>query len=200
MDSVWKWSLLEIEEIKHRPHAGSERCIWSWYISCRIRNGLHQQVFVLMKGNWAKRLRYVKWHNNWTENQWQQVLWRDESSLEPGPQHYWSSGASSWQTMEPKVANTKEERQNVPQEAWRTIPEDYLKIWQESLSKSVQTVLKNKGAQTKYLLSSLLELYELCFCLIYCISIDVCTCFNESVHLCLWESIKKWGVAQQLIN
>jgi len=27
-----------------------------------------------------KRLRYDKWHKKWTENQWLQVLWRDESS------------------------------------------------------------------------------------------------------------------------
>jgi len=45
---------------------------------------------------------------------------------------------------------SKEELWNVLQEAWRTIPGDYLKNGQESLSKSVQAVLKNKGAQTKY--------------------------------------------------
>ena len=34
--------------------------------------------------------------------------------------------------------------------AWKTIPEDYLEKWRESLPKSVQAVLKNKGAHTKY--------------------------------------------------
>jgi len=48
-------------------------------------------------------------------------------------------------------------------EAWRTIPEDIPKMWQESLSKRVQTVLKNKGGHTKYWLSSSLELYKLCY-------------------------------------
>ena len=44
----------------------------------------------LRKENSAKGLRYAKWHKNRTENQWQQVLWRNESS----PQHYWSSVGS----------------------------------------------------------------------------------------------------------
>jgi len=53
----------------------------------------------------------------------------------------------------------------------------------ESLFKRVQTVLENKGAQTRYSLSSLLEMYKLCFCLIFCIYIYVCMCLNKSLHL-----------------
>jgi len=56
-----------------------------------IRNGLHGRVAVkklfLKKGNREKRLSYAKRHKKWTENQWQQVLWRDESSPEPGPKY-----------------------------------------------------------------------------------------------------------------
>ena len=106
-----------------------------------IRNGLHGRVTVkkpfLRKGNREKRLSYAKWHKKWTENQWQQVLWREPTS--------------------------KEKLWNVPQEAWRTTPEDCLKKWRESLSKRVQAVLKNRWDHTKYWLSSLLELYKLCF-------------------------------------
>ena len=93
---------------------GPERCFWpfSWSPIVHwslIRNGLHGRVAVkkpfLRKGNREKRLRYAKQHKKWTENQWQQVLWRDESSPEPGPQHYWSSVGSSWQRTEQKAAN-----------------------------------------------------------------------------------------------
>jgi len=77
--------------------------------SSLIRNGLHGRVAVkkpfLRKGNRAKRLSYAKWQKKWTENQWQQVLWRDESSPEPGPQHYWSSVGLMWQRTEQKAAN-----------------------------------------------------------------------------------------------
>lgn len=45
--------------------------------------------------------------------------------------------------------------------AWRTIPKDNLKKLPESLSKKVQTVLKNDGSHDKDLLSSLLELCKL---------------------------------------
>jgi len=47
------------------------------------------------------------------------------------------------------------------EENWRTTPEDYLKKLQDSLSKTAQAALKNKGARTKYRLSSLLELNKL---------------------------------------
>ena len=50
------------------------------------------------KGNRHKRFRFAKWHKNWTENQWRHVLWSDESSPEPRPQHYWSSVWSPWHT------------------------------------------------------------------------------------------------------
>jgi len=53
-----------------------------------IRNGLHGWVAVrkpfLRKGNREKRLRYAKWHKNWTVNQWQEDLWSDEFCPEPG--------------------------------------------------------------------------------------------------------------------
>ena len=128
-----------------------------------IRNGLHGRVAVkkplLRKGNGEKRLKYAKWHKKWTENQWQQVLWRDESSPESGSQHYWSSVGSTWQRTEQKAAN-KEELWDVLQEAWRTIPEDSLKKWlMISLFNRVQTVMKNKGTHTKYGLSRSLELH-----------------------------------------
>jgi len=45
---------------------------------------------------------------------------------------------------------SKEELWDVLQEAWRAIPEDYLKKLQGSLSKRVQAVLRNKGSHTKY--------------------------------------------------
>lgn len=41
------------------------------------------------------------------------------------------------------------------------------------LAKRVQACLKNKGGNTKYLLSGLLELYQLHFPLIYCISMYI---------------------------
>ena len=69
-----------------------------------IRNGTDKKPS-LRKGNREKRLRCAKWHKKWTENQWQQVLWRDESSPEPRPQHYWSSVGSSGQRTELKTAN-----------------------------------------------------------------------------------------------
>jgi len=48
---------------------------------------------------------------------------------------------------------------NVLQEAWRTVPENYLKKLQENSSQRVQAVLKNKGAQTKYSLLSALDIH-----------------------------------------
>jgi len=43
----------------------------------------------------------------------------------------------------------KKELWNVIQEYWRTIPEDYLKNLQESLSRIVQAALNNKGTCVK---------------------------------------------------
>ena len=51
-----------------------------------IRSGLKGRVAAkkpfLRKGNRQKRLVYAKNHKNWTENQWQKVLWSDESKFE----------------------------------------------------------------------------------------------------------------------
>jgi len=73
------------------------------------RNGLHGKLAVkkllLRKGNGEKRLRYAKWHKNWTDSRWQQVLWSDESSPEPRPHHYWSDVGSTWQRTEQKAAD-----------------------------------------------------------------------------------------------
>lgn len=51
-----------------------------------------------------------------------------------------------------------------------SIPEYYLKKLQESFSKRVQAMLKNKSDHSKYWLLSLLELYKLSFCPVYFIS------------------------------
>ena len=152
-----------------------------------FRNGLQGRVAVkkpfLWKGNNEKRLRYAKWHKEWTENQWQQVWWRDESSPEPIPQNFWSSVGSSWQRTEQKAANIQRRALGCPSGRLENYSRRLLKEITESLSKRVQAVLENKWAQTKYWRSSLLELYKVCFCLIYCISIHVCTCFNKSLHI-----------------
>lgn len=62
----------------------------------------------------------------------------------------------SWLKTEQKAANIQIRALNVLQEAV-----------QESLSKWVQAVLKNKGGRTKYRFLNLFELYKLGFCLIY---------------------------------
>ena len=54
--------------------------------------------------------------------------------------------------------------------SWRLLKEMTRKV-----SERVHTVLKNKGAQTKYWLSSLLELYKLCSGLTNCIAIRMPT-------------------------
>lgn len=53
------------------------------------------------------------------------------------------------------------------------------------LPERVQAVKNNKGVHTKYSLSSLIELYKLCICLMYWNSMYVCTYFNQSRHLFL---------------
>ena len=96
-----------------------------------IRNGLHGRVTAKMPflRRWTKekRLRYAKWHKDWTENQWQQVLFNDESSPE------------LW---------------NALQEAQKTTPEDDLKKKKKTRrlvqeSSDCPEVVK-KGAHTKY--------------------------------------------------
>ena len=36
--------------------------------------------YPLRNRNWELRMRYAQLHKNWTENQWQRVLWSDETS------------------------------------------------------------------------------------------------------------------------
>ena len=128
-----------------------------------IRNGLHGRMAVkkpfLRKGNREKRLSYAKWHKKWTENQWKQVWWRDESSPEPGPQHYWSSVRSSWQRTEQKAADIQRRALGCPSRSLENYSCRLLKEMTGSLSKRVQAVLENKGAQSRYSLSSWSELY-----------------------------------------
>ena len=76
----------------------------------------------------------------------------------------WDHLDREWSKRQP---TSKEALWDVLQEVWRTISEDYLKKWQEILSKRVQAVLKNKGAHTKYWLLSSLELYKLCLYSMY---------------------------------
>jgi len=143
----------------------------------------------LRKGKRQKRLSYAKWHKKWTENQWQQVLWRDASSPEPGLQHYWSSVGSSWQRTEQKAANIQRRftlgrpSRSLENYFWRL-----LKEITESSSKRVQAVLKNKGAQTKYQRPSLLEFYKLLLYILYLylnllISIHCCIYFSFPVNV-----------------
>lgn len=63
-------------------------------------------------------------------------------------------------------------------------------------------MLKNKGGQTKYLLSSSLNLHKLCFCLRCCISMCDCTRFNKLLHHfpIFPKNIKRWGVAQDVLQ
>jgi len=81
---------------------------------------------------------------------------------------------TEWNKMQP---TSKEDPWNVLQKTWRTIPEDYLRQFQDSMSKMIQTVLKNKDDHTKDWHSSLSELHtvsELCFSFfIYCIYIII---------------------------
>lgn len=49
-----------------------------------------------------------------------------------------------------KAASFQRRTSNVPEEAWRTVPEDDLEKLQESLPKRVQVVFENKGGHTKY--------------------------------------------------
>lgn len=46
-----------------------------------------------------------------------------------------------------------------------------------------------------------LEMYKLCFYLMFCISMYICTWLDDSLHICpifLAKNLKKWGVAQAL--
>ena len=88
--------------------------------------GLYGRVAV-KKGNREKRLRYAKWLKNWTENQWQQVLWRDESSPEPRLNIIEAMWDRLHREQNKRQPTSKEQLWDVLQEAWRTIPEDYLK-------------------------------------------------------------------------
>ena len=127
------------------------------------------------KGNREKRLRYARWHKNCAETSGN----RSDGGMNP-PQSsdlniieaVWDHPDRERNTRQP---TSKEELWDVLQEAWRTIPEDYLKKWQNNLSERVQAVLKNKIADTKCWLSITFKLYKLCFCPKCCISIHFCT-------------------------
>ena len=119
------------------------------------KGGCLRNVY-LRKRNRDKRLRCAKFHRKWTENQWQQVLWSDESCPDPSKEELW----------------------NVLQETWRTIPKDYLKKWQKSLSKWVHTF-------------NLVRNSVFASCSIFPFMFASChTYFQFS-----WQHIKKCGVA-----
>ena len=65
------------EKIKQRPDAGPERCIRNF-----SRSMCHPMK---PRQKWPP---WKGWLKKWTENQWQQVLWSNESFPEPGAQHY----------------------------------------------------------------------------------------------------------------
>ena len=154
---------------------------WSIYWSV-IRDGLHGRVAVkkpfLSKGNREKRLRYAKWHKNWTENQWQQVLWRDESSPEPRPQHYWSSLGSFWQGMKQQAANIQSRALDCPPRSL----ENYSFGLRFRMSLTGQ-ILTNQILTFKFVRIVQIQLYFSIFFHVYTeYPIHVCTHFNRSLH------------------
>jgi len=121
-----------------------------------------------------KTLRYAKWCKSWTENQWQHILSRDESSPEPGPQHYWSCVGSSWQRTEQKAAKIQRRAFKYPLKAWRTIPEDYLKKWQKACLRGFRLCWRIKVLRP----NTDLEAHANCRCFMYFTG----TSFNKSLH------------------
>lgn len=79
----------------------------------------------------------------------------------PDFKHHWSSEGSSWEREEQKAVKIQKQALNAIQDAWRTIPEDYLKI------------LPNISGYVD----------ELFFRLLYCNSVSVYTLFNKLLHL-----------------
>ena len=72
-----------------------------------------------------------------------------------------TSALSVWDHLDrernKRQPTSKEEPWDVLQEAWRNIPEDYLKKLQKACLRGFR-LLKSKGAHTNYRLSTLLEL------------------------------------------
>ena len=136
-----------------------------------------------------KRLRYAKWK--------EEVDWK---SVATGFMEGWTL-SRVWNSIivlkqydnidrerNNRQPTSKEELWKFVQEAWGAIPEDYLKKWQESLSKKVQAMLKNKGAYAKYWhfriwTDSVFVLYTV-FPLVFAhVSINCCTisCFPAKI-------------------
>jgi len=147
---------------------------WKWISFCHLwqhSTHKHPKWKVKLNTNLVWTTASVVMHLTWSENQKQQVLRSDESSPEPGPQHYWSSVGSSWQKTEQKAANIQRKALGCPSSSLENYSWRLLKEMTESLSTRVQAVLKNKGAHNKYWISRSLELYKLCFCFIHRLSI-----------------------------
>lgn len=72
------------------------------------------------------------------------------TSPEPGAQHYDSSVGLSWQKMDQMRSTFQRRVSDVPQEACRIIPEDYLK----GFAKRVQAVCDKDHSHSKYWLPS----------------------------------------------
>jgi len=151
------------------PDTESKRCIWtfSWSIYCSLKphqkwspwkGGCHEAILKEEKQGEKAELCQMTQEVDWKSGNRSVVM-------NPAQSPDLNITEAMWDHLD------KEELWNVVHEAWTTFPADYLKKWHESLSNRVQAVLKNKGAHIKYWLSSLLELYKLCICPIYCISI-----------------------------
>ena len=124
-------------KVHQRPDTRPQRCIWTfgWSINCYlIRNGLHGRVAVkkpfLRKGNREKKAELCQMT--------QEVDWK---SVAAGLMEGWILPRARTSTLlkqrgimlaengTKRQPTSKEELWNVFQEAWRTIPEDYLKKW-----------------------------------------------------------------------
>ena len=74
-----------------------------------------------------KRLRYAKWHKKWTYGVMNPPQRADFNIIEA----VWDHFDGEWNKRQ---KTSKEELWDVLRDAWRTIPEDYLKEAQGSLS------------------------------------------------------------------
>ena len=85
ISSIWMWCPQEkSSKALTLDLRDASRSIYSTLKSTCLHRRVAVKKSFLRKGNRKKRPSYAKWQKKWTENQWQQDLWRDESSPEPG--------------------------------------------------------------------------------------------------------------------
>lgn len=130
------------EKIQQRPETWPESCIWP----CIFSNRDKRLIYAKLHTSWTEThgqqviwsefkhlIIFQRWPQTCSKNvsrqnskQWNAVS-HALASPQPGPHHYWTSVGSFWQRTEPKGSQSQRRAFSVFREAWRAIPENYLK-------------------------------------------------------------------------